>query len=89
LEELGHPQPPTPMEKGNTNATGYSNGTIKNIHKSNGYAILLDQRQSKKGNLMCIRARATKIWQIISQNIIRLHIIKECKKYTFTQTNSR
>jgi hypothetical protein len=29
LEELGHPQPPTPMETDNTTATGYSNGTIK------------------------------------------------------------
>jgi hypothetical protein len=29
LEELGHPQPPTPMETDNTSATGYSNGTIK------------------------------------------------------------
>jgi hypothetical protein len=29
LEELGHPQPPTPLETDNTAATGYSNGTIK------------------------------------------------------------
>jgi hypothetical protein len=29
LEELGHPQPPTPMETDNTTATGYSNDTIK------------------------------------------------------------
>jgi hypothetical protein len=29
LEEWGHPQPPTPLEKDNTTATGYSNGTIK------------------------------------------------------------
>jgi hypothetical protein len=29
LEELGHPQPPTPMDTDNTTATGYSNGTIK------------------------------------------------------------
>jgi hypothetical protein len=29
LKELGHPQPPTPMETYNTTATGYSNGTIK------------------------------------------------------------
>jgi hypothetical protein len=29
LEELGHPQPPTPMETDNTTTTGYSNGTIK------------------------------------------------------------
>jgi hypothetical protein len=29
LEELGHPQPPTPLETDNTSATGYSNGKIK------------------------------------------------------------
>jgi hypothetical protein len=29
LEELGHKQPPTPMETDNTTATGYINGTIK------------------------------------------------------------
>jgi hypothetical protein len=29
LEELGHPQPPIPLERDNTTATGYSNGTIK------------------------------------------------------------
>jgi hypothetical protein len=28
LEELGHHQPPTPLETDNTTATGYSNGTI-------------------------------------------------------------
>jgi hypothetical protein len=28
LEELGHKQPPTPMETNNTTATGYINGTI-------------------------------------------------------------
>jgi hypothetical protein len=29
LEELGHPQPPTPLQTDKTTATGYSNGTIK------------------------------------------------------------
>jgi hypothetical protein len=29
LEEMGHPQLPTPMETDNTTATGYRNGTIK------------------------------------------------------------
>jgi hypothetical protein len=29
LEELGPPQPPTPMETDNTTATGYRNGKIK------------------------------------------------------------
>jgi hypothetical protein len=47
LEELGHKQPPTPMETDNITATGYSNATTKTkTHKIHGYAILLDQRQS-------------------------------------------
>jgi hypothetical protein len=29
LEELGHPQPPTPIDTDNTTTTDYSNGTIK------------------------------------------------------------
>jgi hypothetical protein len=32
LEELGHKQPPIPMETDNTTATGYSNGTIRQKH---------------------------------------------------------
>jgi hypothetical protein len=29
LEELGNPQPPTPLQTDNTTTTGYINGTIK------------------------------------------------------------
>jgi hypothetical protein len=29
LEEMGHPQPPTPLQTDSTTATGYSNDTIK------------------------------------------------------------
>jgi hypothetical protein len=29
LEEMGHPQPPTPLQTDNTTVMGYSNGTIK------------------------------------------------------------
>jgi hypothetical protein len=47
LEELGNPQPPTPMETDNTTTTDYNNGTIKKNSQSNGYAFLLDQIQSK------------------------------------------
>jgi hypothetical protein len=41
------------METDNTTTTGYINGTIKKrhnktkTHKSNGYAFLLDKRQSE------------------------------------------
>jgi hypothetical protein len=29
LEELGHPQPPTPVQTDNSTTAGYSNNTIK------------------------------------------------------------
>jgi hypothetical protein len=54
LEELGHPQPPTPMETDNTNATGYSNGTIKQKRTNNGYETLLDRRQSETRTIYCV-----------------------------------
>jgi hypothetical protein len=34
---------------------------------------------------MCTGAQATKIWQIISESIIRRRITKECAKYTINQ----
>jgi hypothetical protein len=38
---------------------------------------------------MCTEARAIKIWRIISQNIIRRCIIKECARFTSTPTNNQ
>jgi hypothetical protein len=38
---------------------------------------------------MCIGARVFKIWWIISQNIIRRRITKECARFTSTPTNDR
>jgi hypothetical protein len=32
LDEMGHPQPPTPMQVDNSTAEGFSNGTIKQKH---------------------------------------------------------
>jgi hypothetical protein len=90
LEELGHPQPLTPIETYNTTATGYSNGTIKQKRtKAMDMRFYWLKTKSDKGNLMCTGAGATKIWQIISQNIIRRHITRECAKYIFMPTNSR
>jgi hypothetical protein len=79
LEEVGHPQPPTPMETDNTTATGYSNGKIKqnkNAQKKWICIFIGSKTDSNKGNLMCTGARAIKIWQIISRNIIRRHLTK-------------
>ena len=35
LEEMGHPQPPTPIQVDNTTAVGFANKTIKKTVKSN------------------------------------------------------
>jgi hypothetical protein len=43
-QELGHIQPPTPMETDNITATGYSNG----------YAILLDKRHGETRPIYCV-----------------------------------
>jgi hypothetical protein len=90
LEELGHPHPLTPMETDNTTATGYSNGTIKQkLTKAMDMHFYWIKDRVKQGHLMCTGARDIKIWQIISQNIIRRHIIKECAKFASTPTNNR
>jgi hypothetical protein len=89
LEELGHPQPPAPMETDNTTDTGYSNGTIKQKHtKAMDMRFYWIKDRVKQGQLNVYWGRATKIWQIISQNIIRRRITKECAKYIFMLTNS-
>jgi hypothetical protein len=80
LEELRHKQVLTPMETDNTTATGSSNGTIK-------------QKCTKAMDMRFYwikdRVKQGKIWQIISQNIIRRHIIREYATYTSTPTNDR
>jgi hypothetical protein len=90
LEELGHPQPPTPMETDNTSATGYSSGTIEQKRtKAMDVCFYWIKTESSKANLRCTGAQAIKIWRIISQNIIRWRIIKECTRFTSTLTNDR
>jgi hypothetical protein len=49
LEEVGHPQPPTPMKKKNHSHRIHQWHNKTKTHKSNGYAFLLDKRQSQAG----------------------------------------
>jgi hypothetical protein len=85
LEELGHPQPPTPLQSDNTISTGYINGTIKQKGtRSMDMHFYWVKYRAKKGNFMSFGAQDTKIKRIISQNTIRRLIIKECEKYTYT-----
>jgi hypothetical protein len=90
LQEVGHPQPPITMETDNTTATGYSNGKIKQKRtKAMDMHFYWIKDRVKQGQFNVYWGRATKIWQIISQNIIRRRITKECAKYIFMPTNSR
>jgi hypothetical protein len=55
LKELGHTEPPTPLQTDSTTATGYINGTIKQkMHTSYGYALLLGKRQGKTKAISCL-----------------------------------
>jgi hypothetical protein len=77
LEELGHPQPPTPMETDNTNATGCINGTIKQKRtKSMDMRFYWIKDRGKEGQFNVYWGPAIKVLRIISQNIICRRIIK-------------
>jgi hypothetical protein len=90
LEELGHNQPPTPMETDNTTATGYSNGTIKqNVQKPWTCVFIGSRIEWNKASLKFTGAQVLKIWRIISQNTIRQRIINAYATYTSTPTNDR
>jgi hypothetical protein len=75
LEELGHPQPPAPLETYNTTATGYSNGKIKQKRtKAMDMRFYWIKDRVKQGQFNVYWARDINIWQIISQNTIRWRI---------------
>jgi hypothetical protein len=89
-EELGHTQPPTPMETDNTTATGYNNGTIKQKRtKAMDMRFYWIKDRVKQGQFNVYWAQAFKIWRIISQNTIRRRITKECEISTSTPRNDR
>jgi hypothetical protein len=91
LEELGHKQPPIPMETDNTTATGYSNGTIKQkctkVMDMRYYWSKDRVRQGQFNVYWGAGYQNLADWRIISQNIICLHITKECARFTSTPTN--
>jgi hypothetical protein len=61
LEELGHHQPPTPLQIGNTASTGYSNWRIlKKVDEPWMCAFIGSKPVSKKDNFMSIGAQDTK-----------------------------
>jgi hypothetical protein len=89
LEELGHPQPPTPMETYNTTATGYINGTIKQKRtKAMDMRFYWIKDRVKQGQFDVYWVRAIKIWGTISQNIIRRRIKKKCDIYIHANEHS-
>jgi hypothetical protein len=90
LEELGHKQPPIPMETDNTTSTGYSNATIKQeLTKAMDMRFYWIKDRVKQGQLKITRGQVFKILRIISQNTIRRRIINEYETYTPTPTNAQ
>jgi hypothetical protein len=88
LEELGHKQPPTPMETDNTTATGYSNCTIKQKRtKAMDMRCYWIKDRVKHGQFNVYWGPGFQNLAIISQNIIRRRIIKKYATYTSTPTN--
>ena len=47
LKEMGHPQPPTPMEVDNETGIGFLKSTMKKKRQGHWYEILLGQRQGQ------------------------------------------
>jgi hypothetical protein len=79
------------LETDNTTATGYINGTIKQKRtKAMDMHFYRIKDRVKQGQFNVYwGAQGTEIWQIISQNIIRRRIRKECAKYIYMLANSR
>jgi hypothetical protein len=78
LEEVGHPQPPTPLQNDNTTSTGYSNGTIKQKRTR---VMDMDMRfywvkdRVQQGQFHVYWGQDTNFWGITLRNTIRQRII--------------
>jgi hypothetical protein len=90
LEELGHKQPPTPMETDNTTATGYSNGTIKQKRtKAMDMRFYWIKDRVKQGQFNVYWGPGFQNLADYFTKIIRRRIISKCATYTFTPKNDR
>jgi hypothetical protein len=54
LKEMGHPQPPTPLQTDITTSTGCSYEIIKERRTCYGHAVLSGQRQSQTRSVPCL-----------------------------------
>jgi hypothetical protein len=90
LEELGHNQPPTPLETDNTTATGNINGTIEQKRtKAMDMRFYWIKDQVKQGQFKIYWAQVFKVWRIISQNTIRRRITNAYETFASTPTNDQ
>jgi hypothetical protein len=90
LEELGHPQPPTPLQTENTTSTGYSNGTIKQ-KRTRAMNILFYwvKDRVKQGKFHVYWGPGYQhLWDYFTKHHSAAHH-KKCKKYTFTQVTDQ
>ena len=69
LEEMGHPQPPTPVHCDDATATGMANGTVKRQHSramEMRHFWVFDQ-VSQKQNVHCVASRSGKFGRLCHQ----------------------
>lgn len=75
LQELGHAQPPTPVQTDNSTAASLANNTLKqNRSKAIDMRFYWLQDRVKQGQFYIFGHQQVKIWQIILQNNIHRHI---------------
>jgi hypothetical protein len=92
LEEMGHPQPPTPQHFKLTTPLLWFTVMIQ-LNKDAPVLwtcyFIGSRTESNKVSSMSIGARDTKIWPFTSQNIIRQHITRECERCIYTRVYDR
>jgi hypothetical protein len=90
LEELGHKQPPTPMETDNTTATGYSNGTIKQKGtKAMDMRFYWVKDRVKQGQFNVYWGPGFQNLANYFTNTILRRVTNEYEIFTYTPTNNR
>jgi hypothetical protein len=90
LEELGYPQPPTPLETDNTTATGYRNGKIKQKRtKSMDMHFYWIKDRVKQGQFNVYWGPGYRNLADYFTNTIRRRITKECAKYIYMQARNQ
>ena len=88
LEELGYPQPPTPVQVDNTTAVGIANDTVKQrSSKPSTCDFTGFGTGSNRANFIFTGRQANTTLPTILPNITQVHIINRNAHITFTLDN--